>query len=356
MEKKIKVLVVDDSASVCAVLSNILLSDGRFDVVGTAADPFEARDKIKALNPDVLTLDIEMPKMDGVSFLKNLMRLHPMPVVMISTLTQKGADKTLECLEIGAVDYLGKPDFGSDAGLQDYSHLIRRKVYAAASANIKSSASPEERRGAVLSLNGKSIKRGFICAIGASTGGTEAIKEVLIRLPIDSPPIVMTQHIPEAFSGSFAKRLDECCQIKVVEAKQGMPIERGTAYLAPGDEHLSIIKTSIMNSSGGYACKLDKNEAVNRHRPSVDVLFNSVAELMGKNCMGILLTGMGKDGAKGLLNIRQQGAVTLAQDKASSVVWGMPGAAVELGAAVEVLPLTRISEKLLRYATHDHAS
>jgi len=344
MQAPVKVLVIDDSAAVCAVISNILSSDNRFDVVGTAADPFEAREKIKMLNPDVLTLDIEMPKMDGVTFLKNLMRLRPMPVVMISTLTQKGADKTLECLELGAVDYLGKPECTSDKSLEDYSHLIIRKVHAAASANVRRLSDVQYHDDhAIISLQGKTIKSNFICAIGASTGGTEAIKEVLVRLPKNTPPIVMAQHIPEAFSASFAKRLNDCCQINVVEARHGMPLASGTAYLAPGDSHLSIVKSGI-----GYQCQLDKTDPVNRHRPSVDVLFNSVANVMGKNAIGIILTGMGRDGANGLLAMRKQGALTLAQDEASSVVWGMPGAAVEIKAADDILPLSRISQWLIK--------
>jgi two-component system chemotaxis response regulator CheB len=338
----IKVLVVDDSAAVCAVITNILSADKHFQVVGTAADPFEAREKIKRLQPDVLTLDIEMPKMDGITFLKNLMRLHPMPVVMISTLTQKGADKTLECLELGAVDYLGKPECSSNESLMDYAHLITRKVRAAAHANVRCTSEARETNPAVLSLNGRHIKNDFICAIGASTGGTEAIKDVLIRLPKESPPIVIAQHIPEAFSGSFAKRLNDYCVIEVQEARHGMRIEKGHAYLAPGDDHLSIIKTSF-----GLQCRLDKTEPVNRHRPSVDVLFHSVAEVMGERCVAVLLTGMGKDGAKGLKVIRDCGAHTICQDEHSSVVWGMPGSAVQLGAACEVLPLGKVSEKLL---------
>lgn len=343
-QNPIKVLVVDDSAVICAVISDILSSDERFSVVGTAADPFEAREKIKDLHPDVLTLDIEMPKMDGVTFLKNLMRLKPMPVVIISTLTQKGADKTLECLELGAVDYLGKPECGSDKSLHDYAHLISRKVFAAAHANVRRmSDSSSQSQQDIVDLNGRRIKNNFICAIGASTGGTEAIKEVLVLLPKESPPIVMAQHIPESFSSSFAKRLDSCCQIRVQEARNGMPIEKGNAYLAPGDDHLTIIKTSL-----GYQCRLEKSDPVNRHRPSVDVLFHSVAEVMEDRCLGILLTGMGKDGALGLRAMRDGGAFTIAQDEASSVVWGMPGAAVGIDAASDILPLKKISEKLIR--------
>jgi len=342
MKDKIKVLVVDDSAATCAVLSHILKSDQRFDVVGQAADPYEAREKIKQLNPDVLTLDVEMPKMDGLTFLKNLMRLRPMPVVMISTLTQKGAHKTLECLEAGAIDYLGKPECNNDKQLNDYATQIVRKVFAAATANVRTVSSITWSEMQPLKSRGK-MKSNFVCAIGASTGGTEAIKSVLVRLPENTPPIVVAQHIPKSFSSSFARRLDSCCAISVLEAEDGMPLEKNTAYIAPGDDHLIVAR----GPNGKYICKLKNTEPVNRHRPSVDVLFNSVANVFGKKSMGILLTGMGKDGAEGLLNLRKEGAYTLAQNEASSVVWGMPGAAVEIGAAEDVLSLDKISQKLL---------
>lgn len=346
----IKVLVIDDSAAVCAVLTSILASDPRLEVVGQAADPYEAREKIKFLNPDVLTLDIEMPRMDGITFLKNLMRLHPMPVVMISTLTQRGADKTLESLEIGAVDYLGKPECASNETLNDYATQIVRKVCAAAHANVKTLSHQQWHESQRLSLKGATVQFNKVCVIGASTGGTEAIREVLIRLPEKTPPILLAQHIPEAFSESFAKRLDSCCAIKVLQANDGMKIEPNTAYLAPGNDHLVV-----QRKDNGLYCKLLRSEPVNRHRPSVDMLFNSVAEVCGKSAIGVLLTGMGRDGAKGLLNLKQQGAYTVIQDEATSVVWGMPGTAAALNAADDMLPLDQISLALLNLFTRNNA-
>jgi len=347
--KPIKTLIVDDSALIRSLLTDILSKDSRIEVVGAAADPFEAREMIKKLNPDVLTLDIEMPKMDGVTFLKNLMRLRPMPVIMISTLTEKGAPITFECLEIGAVDYVPKPKMDAGAGLKDYSQRIVSKVRAAATANVRTTevrkAQTSETPGSFPLMRKNKLRNNYICAIGASTGGTEAIKEVLRVLPKESPPIVITQHIPASFSLSFAKRLDANSAITVYEAKHGQPIEPGCAYLAPGDEHLKILRTPR-----GYVCQLDAGPPVNRHRPAVDVLFDSVTEQTAGNCGGIILTGMGADGAEGMLRMRQKGCQTAAQDEKTSVVWGMPGAAVKLNAAMEVLPLNKVADFLIRDA------
>lgn len=341
---KVRVLVVDDSALIRSLLSKILESDPDIAVVGAAADAYEARELIKALNPDVLTLDIEMPKMDGVAFLRNIMRLRPMPVVMISTLTELGAPVTLEALDIGAVDFFPKPKSTSGENLGDYAQEITEKVKNAATARVKplESLTPSSRSAkGVLAL--ASARPGMVIAIGASTGGTEAIKEVLIRLPANSPPIVMAQHIPQAFSGSYARRLDGCCQVRVFEASDGLPIESGCAYLAPGDAHL------VLQPAGrGFECRLLSTERVNRHRPSVDVLFASVASNVGKRAVATLLTGMGADGAKGLLQIRNAGGHTIVQDEDSSVVWGMPGAAFRLGAAMKVLSLEQISQEIVR--------
>jgi two-component system chemotaxis response regulator CheB len=346
MMAKVRVLIVDDSALIRSLLSKILQSDPDISVVGAAADAYEARELIKALNPDVLTLDIEMPKMDGVAFLRNIMRLRPMPVVMISTLTELGAPVTLEALDIGAVDFFPKPKSASGENLSDYALEIIEKVKNAAAARVKplESLTPSSRVAkGVLTL--ASARPGVVVAIGASTGGTEAIKEVLIRLPPNSPPIVMAQHIPQAFSGSYAKRLDGCCQVRVFEATEGQPIEAGCAYLAPGDSHL------VLQSAGrGFVCRLLSTERVNRHRPSVDVLFASVADNVGKRAIAALLTGMGADGARGLLQIRNAGGHTVIQDEESSVVWGMPGAAFRLGAAAKVLPLEQIPQEIVRSA------
>lgn len=347
MLKPIKVLIVDDSALIRAILREMINSDRRFTVVAEAKDPFEARELIKAHDPDVLTLDVEMPRMNGITFLSNLMRLRPMPVVMISTLTQEGAPATLEALELGAVDFLPKPQSGGDGALELYRESILEKLYWASKANVivDTRRAPIAKSDLTAITLNRSLKPGFICAIGASTGGTEAIKHVLEALPEYSPPIVITQHIPAAFSTSFARRLDSLCQIKVYEAEHNQLIEAGAAYLAPGHSHLRLLK-----SPKGYVCRLDQADPVNRHRPSVEVLFDSVAQQAGANSLGIMLTGMGADGADALLRMRQAGAETVAQDEATSVVWGMPGAAVKRGAVAKVLPLDKIARQIVQAA------
>ncbi|MCP5160350.1 MAG: chemotaxis response regulator protein-glutamate methylesterase [Hahellaceae bacterium] len=343
--KKISVLVVDDSELIRRVLSQIINAAADMHVVGTAEDPYDAREKIKQLNPDVLTLDIEMPKMDGISFLRNLMRLRPMPVIMISTLTEKGAPATLEALEIGAVDYLAKPKTDQMQGLQAYTDDIHEKIRAAAGANMgmtdRSRQMTTIRESGVRARNTKYDPRKLI-AIGASTGGTEAIKEVLLGMPVNCPPIVISQHIPPVFSTTFAERMNRLCDITVYEAQSGMQLEPGCAYLAPGDFHLVLEKKGAR-----YFTRLLQTEQVNRHRPSVDVMFDSVADLCRSDAVGALLTGMGRDGAAGLLKLKEQGCYTIAQDQATSVVWGMPGAAVQLGAASEVCALEKIHQKVL---------
>jgi two-component system chemotaxis response regulator CheB len=347
--RKIKALIVDDSALIRSLLTEILTASGKIQVVGAAEDPFDAREQIKLLNPDVITLDIEMPKMNGISFLKNLMRLRPMPVVMISTLTHAGAPATLEALSLGAVDFVGKPKQESGVSLSNQAGIIVEKVLAAAGANVTTLASAPKAV-APFSLAGKTLKPNFICAIGASTGGTEAIKAVLSQMPAGSPPVVITQHIPAAFSSSFAQRLNNNSEMSVCEAEQDMPVKVGCAYLAPGDQHLRVVR-----GRGGYVCKLDDSDPVNRHRPSVEVLFDSVLEAAGTKAMGVILTGMGADGAKSLLRMREAGCATVAQDEATSVVWGMPGAAVAVEAAVKVLPLDKISKFILYQAVADRS-
>ena len=347
MSKPVKVLIVDDSAVIRALLTEIFTQDGRFEVVAAAEDPLEARDLIKQTSPDVLTLDIEMPKMNGIAFLKNLMRLRPMPVVMISTLTQAGAPATLEALEIGAVDFIGKPNHDDPEGLALYRSKICDKVFHAAGANVH----VRETVAAVPSvlpspaISGKRLRPNFICAIGASTGGTEAIKDVLAQMPKSSPPIVIAQHIPASFSASFAKRLNGVTEMTVYEAEHNQRVQAGCAYLAPGDKHLRIKKTAT-----GYTCLLDDADPVNRHKPSVEVLYDSVTAEAGINSMGVILTGMGADGARGLLSMREVGCTTVAQDEGSSVVWGMPGAAVSLNAASKVLPLSKVAKFILYQA------
>ena len=347
--KKLRVLIVDDSALVRRLLTEMLSSDPGITVLGAAHDAYDAREKIKALNPDVLTLDVEMPRMDGVTFLRNLMRLRPMPVIMVSSLTEKGAEVTLDALSIGAVDYLPKPKIDLAATLADYKEELISKVKAAASARLRATTTtPSASADAILAKRDsqrrlRTTER--IIAIGASTGGTEAIKEVLIRLPPDSPGIVITQHIPKLFSGAFARRMDACCQVSVCEAEDGQQILRGHAYVAPGDKHLLLVRDGAR-----YVCRLDEGPPVNRHKPSVDVLFRSVAQQAGRNAIGVILTGMGKDGALGLKEMREAGAPTVAQDEATSIVWGMPGEAVAVGGAADVLPLGEIWSRVLHLA------
>ncbi|MFY8326700.1 protein-glutamate methylesterase/protein-glutamine glutaminase [Pseudoalteromonas sp. ZZD1] len=339
----IKVLVIDDSPLIRRLLTEVLSQAKDLMVVGCAEDPYQAREMIKQLNPDVITLDIEMPKMDGISFLKNLMRLRPMPVVMISTLTKKGSPVTLEALELGAVDFIAKPTVNVSQQFVQYAQFVQQKVRTAASARVRSFKMSQDKPQDVVSISEFDLKA--LVAIGASTGGTEAIKEVLLRMPKNCPPIVITQHIPAVFSYSFAQRMNRTCLINVKEAEHGDKLTSGTAYIAPGDKHLSVIK-----KGGNLFCALDESPPVNRHRPAVDRLFNSLVNVCPENTVAALLTGMGSDGAKGLLALKQQGAYTLAQDELTSVVWGMPKAAIELNAATDIVPLDKVAHKLLQRA------
>lgn len=353
---KIKVLIVDDSALVRQVLTEIFSQDNAIEVVGVASDPLIARDKIKQLNPDVLTLDVEMPKMDGITFLSNIMRLRPMPVVMISSLTEQGADITFQALEIGAVDFVPKPKVDVVHGMEEYAATIIEKVKAASKARVRTrsivpkEAEVPERHSADAVLKKTFNRKHFsstekIIAIGASTGGTEAIKDVLVGLPADMPGIVITQHIPEQFSRPFAERMNSNCAMEVCQASDGQQILPGHVYIAPGSHHLMVER-----SGARYICKLSDGPAVNRHRPSVDVLFRSVAQNAGSNAVGVILTGMGNDGAAGLKEMQEAGAPTVAQDENSSVVWGMPGEAVKLGAADEVIALDKVSRHIQKLA------
>ncbi|MEZ5444262.1 MAG: chemotaxis response regulator protein-glutamate methylesterase [Gammaproteobacteria bacterium] len=360
--KRTRVLIVDDSALVRRLLTTIFVTDPGIEVLGAASDPYVAREMIKSLNPDVLTLDVEMPRMDGLTFLGNLMRLRPMPVVMVSSLTEAGADVTLDALELGAVDFVTKPKVDLAQGLNEYAGELIAKVKMAAHVNVQRL---ERRPGALRVAGGtheldamipavpgaSAAPRHFrttdrIIAIGASTGGTEAIKDVLVAMPPDAPGIVITQHIPSAFSGSFARRLDGLSAMTVCEARDGQQIVPGHAYIAPGGRHLSVER-----SGARFLCRLEDGPAVNRHKPSVDVLFRSVARNAGGNAVGAILTGMGDDGAEGLKAMRAAGARTMAQDEKTSVVWGMPGSAVKAGAVEEILPLCEIAARLLRLAT-----
>ena len=356
-KRPIRVLIVDDSALVRSLLTDILKAAPGIEVVGVAADAHVAREKIKQLNPDVLTLDVEMPKMDGITFLRNLMRLRPMPVVMVSSLTERGADVTLDALALGAVDYLSKPKIDLAATLKDYADELIEKIRIAARASVRA-LDPRQPQGAVGPAHSadavlpKAPSRSRplrttdrVVAIGASTGGTEAIKEVLMRLPPDSPGIVIAQHIPKAFSAPFARRMNDCCPVSVCEAQDGQYVLAGHAYIAPGDRHLMLVRDGTR-----YVCRLDDGVPVNRHKPSVDVLFRSVAQNAGRNAIGVILTGMGKDGSRGLKEMLDSGSRTIAQDEATSVVWGMPGEAVTLGAAEHVLALESVAGKILALA------
>ena len=350
---RIRVLIVDESAVVRKTLKQMLQNEPDFEVVGSAIDPYMARDKIKALEPDVLTLAIRMPRMDGLTFLSNLMRLHPIPVVMVSSLTVDGADETRQALAMGAVDYVTKPTHDLAVSLQKQGDEIVRKLRDAVNVKVQKLSSgllkgihTEKKYSADVIIKKQEgykhcVATEPIVAVGASTGGTEAIKDFLLALPADVPPIVITQHIPVAFSGKFANRMDGVSALNVCEASHGQKVLPGHVYIAPGDRHLLIKRDGLH-----YYCELNNGLPVNRHKPSVDVLFRSAAQAAGGNAVGILLTGMGDDGAVGLKELKEAGAVTIAQDKTSSLIWGMPGAAVRLGAATYILPLSKIANAL----------
>ena len=349
---KIRVVVVDDSALVRSLLTEIINRQHDMQCVGAASDPLVAREMIRELNPDVITLDVEMPRMDGLEFLSRLMRLRPMPVVMVSTLTEQGADITLRALEMGAVDYVAKPRIGITSGLNELAGDIVDKIRIAAAAHVKrlgpapaagatpvahSAAAPEAPRAPLPRLSTEKV----IC-IGASTGGTEAIREVLMPLPADSPAIVITQHMPPGFTTSFAARLDSLCKIRVEEARHNQRILPGHAYIAPGGHHLRIDR-----SGSNYIAVVEDTEPVNRHRPSVEVLFKSAARVLGPNALGIMLTGMGADGALAMREMKDAGSYNYVQDETSCVVFGMPRMAIQAGAAHEILPLNQIAPALL---------
>ncbi len=349
MSHRIRVLIVDDSALIRSLMRELLGSQPDIEVVGMAPDPHVARELIKQLNPDVLTLDVEMPRMNGLDFLERLMRLRPMPVVMVSSLTEQGSEVTLRALELGAVDFVTKPRLGVAGQLPELAQEIADKIRAAAQARIRRHGvgvtAPTQPRPLAGHVFGATEK--LIC-IGASTGGTEALKAVLSDMPADAPGVLITQHMPEGYTRSFAERLNGLSAMAVKEAADNERILPGHAYVAPGHSHLRVKK-----GGGYYYTELSQEAPVNRHRPSVDVLFDSAARVLGANAVGVILTGMGKDGAAGLLAMRQAGAHTIAQDEASCVVFGMPRAAIELGAAAEVLPLKDIARRVLeRLSAH----
>ncbi|WP_291008711.1 chemotaxis response regulator protein-glutamate methylesterase [Hydrogenophaga sp.] len=349
MTRKTSVVVVDDSALVRSLLSEIINRQRDMVCVGAASDPLVAREMIRELNPDVITLDVEMPRMDGLEFLSRLMRLRPMPVVMVSTLTEQGAEVTLRALELGAVDFVAKPRIGVTSGLNELAGDIVEKIRIAASAKVgrhvsgspsSTSAAPPEAP--VISAPLPRLSTEKVICIGASTGGTEAIREVLTPMPADAPAIVITQHMPPGFTTSFAARLNSLCRIRVAEARHGERILPGHAYLAPGGHHLRIDR-----SGSNYVAVVEDTEPVNRHRPSVEVLFRSAARVLGPNALGVMLTGMGADGAQAMREMKDAGSYNYVQDEASCVVFGMPRMAIQHGAAHEVLPLSQIASAVL---------
>jgi two-component system, chemotaxis family, protein-glutamate methylesterase/glutaminase len=346
---KIRAVVVDDSALVRSLLTEIINRQPDMQCVGAAADPYAAREMIRNLDPDVITLDVEMPRMDGIDFLSKLMRLRPMPVVMVSTLTERGADVTLRALELGAVDFVAKPKIGIADGLQQLAQEITEKIRVAAKAQVRklqvtapaaTPASADSRPAPLQNLGRLSTEK--IIFIGASTGGTEATRELLTALPADAPAVVITQHMPAGFTKSYAARLNGLCRIAVKEAQDGERVLPGHAYIAPGGHHLSVER-----SGANYIARVQVGEPVNRHMPSVEVLFKSAARVVGPNAIGVMLTGMGADGAKAMREMHDAGAYCVAQDEASCVVFGMPREAIAAGAVQEVLPLSQIASHLI---------
>ncbi|TOY77789.1 chemotaxis response regulator protein-glutamate methylesterase [Burkholderia pseudomallei] len=351
VQKKIKVLCVDDSALIRSLMTEIINSQPDMEVCATAPDPLVARELIKQHNPDVLTLDVEMPRMDGLDFLEKLMRLRPMPVVMVSSLTERGPEITLRALELGAVDFVTKPRVGIRDGMLDYSEKLADKVRAASRARVRQNPQPHAAAAAAAHghagaaaplINNPLVSTEKLIIVGASTGGTEAIREVLTPLPPDAPAVLIAQHMPPGFTRSFAQRLNGLCRISVKEAEHGERVLPGHAYIAPGHAHLLLAR-----SGANYIAHLSDEPPVNRHRPSVDVLFRSAAQHAGKNALGVILTGMGRDGAAGLLEMKKAGAYTFAQDEASCVVFGMPREAIAMGGVDDVAPLSDMSRRIM---------
>jgi two-component system chemotaxis response regulator CheB len=360
---KTRVVVVDDSALVRSLLAEIVNRQPDMQCIGSAADPFAAREMIRNLNPDVITLDVEMPRMDGIDFLSKLMRLRPMPVVMVSTLTERGAEVTMRALELGAIDFVAKPKIGVADGLKQLAEEITEKIRIAAKAHVKRApaappspapgvpgGAPAAKPAVAASPLGR-LSTEKIIFIGASTGGTEATKEVLMNLPPDSPAVVITQHMPPGFTRSYAARLDTLCKIRVKEATDGERILPGHAYIAPGGLHLSVER-----SGANYVARVRDGEPVNRHKPSVEVLFESAARVVGQNAFGIMLTGMGADGARAMKTMRDAGSYNYAQNESTCVVFGMPREAIQHGAAHEVLPLQDIAPHLMEKLRSMHGA
>lgn len=340
--RKIKVLIIDDSALIRSILREVINSQPDMEAVGAAANPLQAREMIKTLNPDVLTLDVEMPEMDGLTFLEKLMRLHPMPVLMISTLTERGSVTALRSLELGAVDFLPKPKLGVADGMKAYADEIAAKIRVASRARLKSNKSTTPTAAILPMLGNRVASTEQLIIVGASTGGTEALKVFLMPMPADAPAILVAQHMPEAFTKSFADRLNGLCKMTVTEAVHNERVLPGHVYIAPGHSHM-LVKRSGSN----YVIELNQAAPVNHHRPSVEVLFRSAAQCVGANATGVMLTGMGRDGAVGMLEMRQAGAHNFAQDEATCVVYGMPRAAVEIAAAHESVPIQDMARCVL---------
>jgi two-component system chemotaxis response regulator CheB len=352
VSEPIRVLVVDDSAVVRAALSEILSSDPAIEILGAAADPFLAAERMRDQAPDVITLDIEMPRMDGLTFLQRLMAQHPLPVVICSSLAEEGCETALRALELGAVEVIQKPRLGARQFLEESRTRICDAVKAAARARLRrapvrpivepkltaDAILPPPRSDAMLQTTER------VVAVGASTGGTEALRQLLTSLPLDAPGVVVVQHMPERFTTAFARRLDSLCAVSVKEAEDGDSVVPGRALVAPGNRH-----TLVKRSGARYFVEVREGPLVSRHRPSVDVLFRSVARYAGRNAVGVILTGMGDDGARGMLELKAAGARTIAQDEATSVVWGMPLEAIKRGAVDEVLPLDAIAGDVLRH-------
>ena len=337
--------MVDDSALMRGVLSQMINVAPDMEVVGVAPDAQSAREMIKVLNPDVLTLDVQMPKMDGLEFLERLMRLRPMPVVMVSSYTEAGSDTTLKALELGAIDFIGKPKADGGRSMENYAEELVEKIRAAKGARLRRTMTGNGGGGATpapMSAKSGLGASGKIIFVGASTGGTEAIKDFLLGIPADCPPILIVQHMPETFTASFARRLDTLCAPRVIEAKGNEKVEPGTVYIAPGHSHLLIRR-----GAAGFLTELAATPPVNRHRPAVDVLFDSAATLVGRKAIGVILTGMGKDGAQGLLRMRQAGARTFGQGEASCVVYGMPREAFLIGAVEEQCSLDEMARRVV---------
>jgi two-component system chemotaxis response regulator CheB len=344
---KTRVIVVDDSALVRGLLAEIINRQPDMQCIGAAADPLVAREMIRNLNPDVITLDVEMPRMDGIDFLSRLMRLRPMPVLMVSTLTERGAEVTMKALELGAVDFVAKPKIGVSDGLRQLGEDITDKIRTASKAQVRRLSTPAASApGTVASKPAPSalgrLSTEKIVFLGASTGGTEATREVLVNLPADFPAVMITQHMPPGFTKSYAARLDSLCRIRVKEATDGERVIPGHAYIAPGGLHLSVER-----SGANYIARVRDGEPVNRHKPSVEVLFDSAARVVGPNALGVMLTGMGADGARAMKTMRDAGSWNVVQDEASCVVFGMPREAIAHGAANEVMPLSRIAPALI---------